>query len=93
MKIRNAHLCVGIPTALGNDAVSYTHLDVYKRQQVHIIKGIRQIFVQALEHRHAKADVGHKVAVHQDVYKRQASCTARRSGADRFNSLNVMVLQ
>ena len=41
--------------------------------QVHIIKSIRQIFVQALEHRHAKADVGHKVAVHHIIM--QHLCT------------------
>ena len=61
--------------------------------QVHIIKGIRQIFVQALEHRHAKADVGHKVAVHHVVMQHlctgiqhhAAVCTqfAKISGKDR----------
>ena len=41
--------------------------------QMHIVKGIRQGLVQALEHRHAKADVGHKVAVHHVVV--QHLCT------------------
>ena len=54
---------------------------------------VRQIFVQALEHRHAKADVGHKVAVHHVVMQHlctgiqhhAAVCTqfAKISGKDR----------
>ena len=35
--------------------------------QMHIVKSIRQGLVQAFEHRHTEADVGHKVAVHHIV--------------------------
>ena len=35
--------------------------------QMHVIEGVGQTLVQALEHRHAKADVGHEVAVHHVV--------------------------
>ena len=66
-----------LPGLMGNDAVSYTHLDVYKRQVVKEGRGKKVIVYKYKRKTGYHKKNGHRqaftqVKIEKDVYKRQA---------------------